>query len=78
MKFKEKDLHLLIDGMGIVFYSPETNKSISEGCNFFEVEYSKPEDVAKHIKKGDIVGFVREVVVNSYSSLERATQMKTY
>lgn len=57
MKFKEKDLHLLIDGMGIVFYSPETNKNISEGCNFFEEEYSKPEDVAKHIKKGDVVGF---------------------
>lgn len=28
MKFKEKDIHLMIDGMGIVFYSPETNKNI--------------------------------------------------
>ena len=56
MKFKEKDIHLTIDGMGIVFYSPETNKNIPEGCNFLE-EYSTPEDVAKHIKKGDVVGF---------------------
>ncbi len=57
MRFKEKDIHIMIDGMGIVFYSPETNKNIPEGCNFFEEEYSKPEDVARHIKKGDIVGF---------------------
>lgn len=57
MKFEGKDLHLLIDGMGIVFYSPETNKNISEGYNFFEEEYSKPEDVAKHVRKGDVVGF---------------------
>lgn len=57
MKFKEKDMHLIIDGMGIVFYSPETNRNIPEGCNFFEEEYSAPEDVAKHIKKGDVVGF---------------------
>lgn len=57
MKLKEKDMHLTIDGMGIVFYSPETNKDIPASCNFFEEEYSKPEDVAKHIKKGDVVGF---------------------
>lgn len=57
MKFKETDIHLMTDGMGIVFYSPETNKNIPEGCNFFEKEYSKPEDVARHIKNGDIVGF---------------------
>ncbi len=35
MKFQEKDILLSIDGMGIVFYSPETNKNIPEGCNFF-------------------------------------------
>lgn len=57
MKFEEKDLNLLIDGMGMVFYSPETNKNILEGCNFFEEEYSKPEDVAKHVNMGDVVGF---------------------
>lgn len=57
MRFKKKDIQLMIDGMGIVFYSPKTNKNISEGCNFLDQEYSKPEDVAKHIKKGDVVGF---------------------
>ena len=57
MKFEENDIHLIIDGMGIVFYSPKTNRNISEGCNFFEEEYTKPENVAKHIKKGDVVGF---------------------
>lgn len=57
MKFAEQNIHLMIDGMGIVFYSPKTNKNIPEGCDFFNEDYSKPEDVAKHIKKGDIVGF---------------------
>lgn len=57
MTLKEKDIDLTIDGMGIVFYSPETNRNIPEGCNFFKEEYTKPEDVAKHIKKGDVVGF---------------------
>ncbi len=57
MKFEEKDIHLVIDGMGIVFYSPKTNQNILEGSNFFDEEYSKPEDVARHIKKGDVVGF---------------------
>jgi len=33
MKFKEKDIHLMSDGMGIVFYSPETNRNIPEGCD---------------------------------------------
>lgn len=57
MKFGEKDIQLMTEGMGIVFYSPRTNKNIPEGYNFLEEEYSKPEDVAKHIKKGDVVGF---------------------
>lgn len=57
MKFKEKDIHLKIDGMGIVFYSPETNKNIPEGCRFLKEEYIEPEDVARHIKAGDVVGF---------------------
>ena len=33
--FEEKDISLAIDGMGIVFYSPETNREIPEGSNFF-------------------------------------------
>ena len=46
-----------MDGRGIVFFSPETNKEIPEGMNFLDEEYSAPEDVARHIKKGDVVGF---------------------
>ena len=57
MKFKEKDINLDIDGMGIVFYSPETNKNIPLGYNFLNEEYIEPEDVARHVKKGDVVGF---------------------
>lgn len=51
MKFKGKDLHLLINGIDIVFYFPETNKNILEGCNFFEKEYSRPEDVESISRK---------------------------
>lgn len=53
----EKDMDLMIDGMGIVFFSPETNKAIPEGMDFFSAEYQRPEDVAAHIRKGDVVGF---------------------
>ena len=38
----------MIDGMGIVFYSPKTNKNIPKGYNFLDEEYSNPENVAKH------------------------------
>lgn len=57
MYFEERDVELCIEGMGIVFYSPATTKNIPEGIDFFNAEYSKPEDVAAHIKKGDVVGF---------------------
>lgn len=45
MKFAEQNIHLMIDGMGIVFYSPKTNKNIPEGCDFFNEDYSKLENV---------------------------------
>ncbi|MFQ7183134.1 MAG: hypothetical protein ACLR7G_00640 [[Clostridium] symbiosum] len=41
MKFKEKDIHLRIDGIGIVSYSPETNRNIPEGCNFLKKNIQK-------------------------------------
>ena len=53
----EKDICIEIEGMGIVMYSPETVKGIPEGCNYFTKEYSKPDQVASHLKKGDMVGF---------------------
>ena len=57
MNFEERDIALSIDGMGIVFFSPETNKDIPEGMDFLDEEYSEPADVARHIEKGDVVGF---------------------
>lgn len=57
MNFTEKDMELGIDGMGIVFYSPETVKNIPQGIDFLTQEYIAPDKVAEHIKKGDIVGF---------------------
>lgn len=32
MNFKDKDIKLRIDGMGIVFYSPKTNADIPEAA----------------------------------------------
>ncbi|MCC2819796.1 hypothetical protein MCJ35_03815 [Enterocloster sp. OA13] len=78
MKFREKDIQLTTDGMGIVFYSPKTNTDIPEGYDFLNEEYSNPEDVAKHIKKGDVWwAFVQGVAEITYSSSERDIQMKT-
>ena len=57
MNFDEKDINLTTDGMGIVFYSPETNKDIPEGYDFLKAEFWQPEEVVKHIYKGDVVGF---------------------
>lgn len=34
MNFEEKDVELCIDGMGIVFYSPENAMHIPEGNDF--------------------------------------------
>lgn len=53
----EYDLEMQIEGMGFVLYSKEAVKNIKEGENFFGKEYATPEQVASHIRKGDIVGF---------------------
>ena len=36
MKFKEKDINLDIDGMGIVFFSQKKNKNIQIGKKFLK------------------------------------------
>lgn len=51
------DMALGLDGMGIVFYSAHAVKDIAEGEDYLEKEFSTPEQVACHIKKGDIIGF---------------------
>ncbi|MHC1686058.1 MAG: hypothetical protein AB6733_24540 [Clostridiaceae bacterium] len=61
MSYMEKkinyDINLEIDGMGIIFYSDGAVENIKEGENFLRKEYENPDQVAKHIRKGDIVGF---------------------
>ena len=51
------DMNLVIDGMGIVLYSDGAVNDIKEGENYFSREFSTPEQVAKHLKEGDIIGF---------------------
>lgn len=53
----EKDIKINIDGMGLVLYSSEVMKYVCEGENFFQKDFSTPQKVAEHIRKGDIVGF---------------------
>lgn len=51
----KKDMLLSLDGLGIVFYSEGAVKNIPIGEDFLENEYWKPEHVAAHLNKGDIV-----------------------
>jgi hypothetical protein len=46
------DMNLIIDGMGIVLYSDGAVSDIEEGENYFNREFSTPEQVARHIKRG--------------------------
>ena len=49
--------HLSIDGMGIVLFSAEVMKSVSPGSDFLTEEFTNPEQVGAHIRKGDITAF---------------------
>lgn len=51
------DLEMQIEGMGFVLYSKGAVLNIKEGDNFFDREFASPEQVASHIRRGDIVGF---------------------
>lgn len=53
----ETDKEIYIEGLGIVFHSGGVISEIEEGTNYLETEYWEPSDVARHIKKGDMVGF---------------------
>lgn len=55
-----KDILLSPTGMGIVFYSEAAVKNIPIGEDFLKKEYWKPEHVAAHLNKGDIVGICTE------------------
>ena len=56
-KIKGFDINISISGMGIVFYSDGAVKNIKKGEDFFSKEYDDPDQVAMHIRTGDIVGF---------------------
>lgn len=51
------NIEISIDGIGIVLCSAHTANSISEGEDYFNNEYATPEQVDRHIKQGDMVGF---------------------
>lgn len=57
MELTPKDIELVIDGMGIVMYSPAAAADIPVGSDFLSSGFTRPEQVAEHLKKGDIVGF---------------------
>ncbi|MBT9774991.1 hypothetical protein GPL15_00520 [Clostridium sp. MCC353] len=52
-----QDITLDIDGMGIVLYSPGAVKDIPISYNFLMQEFNRPEDIGKHIRKGDVTAF---------------------
>ena len=54
---ENQDIILEIEGMGIVLYSNKAMKNIEEGDDFFTKEFSTPQKVSEHIKKGDLIGF---------------------
>lgn len=61
----KKDIKLITVGMGIVIYSNKAVENIQAGEDFFVKEFSTPQKVSRHIKKGDIIGFnTGSVLVN--------------
>lgn len=52
-----KDVDISVDGIGLVIYSNGAMQYVVEGSDFFAEEFSTPDKVARHIEKGDIVGF---------------------
>lgn len=57
IEWRDTDIDLTIDGMGIVFYSEGSIETIEEGEDYFHKEYDNPQQVAAHLQKGDMVGF---------------------
>ena len=55
--------HLSIDGMGIVLFSAEVMKSVISGSDFLAQEFTNPEQVGAHIRKGDITAFCTVIAI---------------
>lgn len=53
----EKDINLDIEGLGIIMFSDFATENIKLGEDYLTDNYWKPDDVAKHIREGSIVGF---------------------
>lgn len=45
---------------GILLYSPFAAAHIQEGENYFDPQYSQPQQVAAHVRKGTLVAFQTE------------------
>lgn len=50
-------VRLSIDGMGIAFYSAETMNYVTPESDFLTEEFSAPDQIAEHIRRGDITAF---------------------
>lgn len=53
---EEKDIIIKIAGMGFIIYSDFAVERIKKGENFLGAHYWKPEDVAKEVNSGKILG----------------------
>lgn len=51
-----KVIELDISGLGIIFYSESSTRQINDGEDYFSKSYSMPQQVARHVKEGSIVG----------------------
>lgn len=57
MSVINKEITMYIDGLGIAFYSPGMVTNIPSGSDFLTQEFNRPEDIANHIRTGDITAF---------------------
>ena len=53
---EEKDIFLEITGMGFIVYADFAVKKIKKGEDFLSAHYQRPEDVAKEVNEGRIIG----------------------
>ena len=52
-----KTVNLTIDGLGIALFSAKTMDYVEPGSDFFTNEFEAPQQIAEHIRKGDITAF---------------------
>lgn len=78
MKFKENDMRIRIDGMGIVFYSPETNKKFRKAVTFLKKNIQSLKMWQDTLRKGMLLAFAQEPPGILPSNLEKGIQTKVY